>query len=136
MYSATVLGVEWYYVLWFFFIYCVLGVVVEMIFCYAKEGVIESRVGLLYLPLSPIYGCGGVALSLFLKPYIGEPILMLLVGIVVGTLLEYIASFVMEKAFKTVFWDYSGKPLNLHGRVCLEYSIYWGLLSLLLSTLR
>ena len=38
----------------------------------------------------------------------------------------------MEKVFKTVFWDYSDLPLNIQGRVCLQYSIYWGLLSLLL----
>ena len=87
--------------------------------------------GLLYLPLSPIYGIGGVALTLFLFPYIQQPILMFLVGMAVGTVLEYVASWVMEKLFGTMFWDYSDKPLNIHGRVCLEYSIYWGLLSLL-----
>ncbi len=132
MYTATPLGAELYYVFWFFFIYCFLGVIVEMVFCYAREGVIESRVGLLYLPLSPIYGFGGVLLTLFLLPYIKEPVLMFFVGILVGTVLEYVASFVMEKLFHTVFWDYSDKPLNLHGRVCLQYSFYWGLLSILL----
>ena len=38
----------------------------------------------------------------------------------------------MEKVFGTVFWDYSNKPLNLHGRICLEFAIYWGFLGLLL----
>ena len=132
MYTATLLGAELYYVFWFFFIYCFLGVIVEMVFCYAQEGIIESRVGLLYLPLSPIYGFGGVLLTLFLLPYIQEPVLMFFVGILVGTVLEYVASFVMEKLFHTVFWDYSAKPLNLHGRICLQYSFYWGLLSILL----
>ena len=132
MFTATLMGVELYDVLWFFFIFCVLGVVLEMIFCYASEGVIESRVGLLYLPFSPIYGLGGVALSLFLKPYIGEPVIMFLAGMAVGSVLEYTASFVLEKAFHSVFWDYSDKPLNLHGRICFQYSLYWGFLSLLL----
>ena len=132
VFAASVLGVELYDVLWFFFIFCFMGVVLEMVFCLAKEGVLESRLGLLYLPLSPIYGCGGVVLSLFLLPYFGDPALMFVMGILVGTMLEYVASFVMEKAFHTVFWDYSDKPLNLHGRVCLQYSIYWGLLSILL----
>ncbi len=48
------------------------------------------------------------------------------------TTLEYLASLVMEKAFKSVFWDYSNKPLNIHGRVCLEFAIYWGILGLFL----
>ncbi len=130
-YSATILGAPIYLILWFFLVYAFLGVLVEMIFCLSKEGVLESRLGLLYIPLSPIYGIGGVALTLFLYPYFQQPVVMFLMGIVVGTVLEYVASFIMEKLFGTVFWDYSDKPLNLHGRVCLEYSIYWGLLSML-----
>lgn len=130
-YSATILGAPIYLILWFFLVYAFLGVLVEMIFCLSQEGVLESRLGLLYVPLSPIYGLGGVALTLFLYPYIQQPILMFLLGILVGTVLEYVASFVMEKLFGTVFWDYSDKPFNLHGRVCLEYSIYWGFLALL-----
>ncbi|GAA3623360.1 putative ABC transporter permease [Microlunatus ginsengisoli] len=132
MFSASVLGVPLYDVLWGFYVFCVLGVIVEMVFCLAKEGVLESRVGLLYLPLSPIYGFGGVAIGLFLYRYLDQPVIMFFVGILVGTVLEYVASLVMEKAFHTVFWDYSDKPLNLHGRVCAQYSIYWGFLSLLL----
>jgi uncharacterized membrane protein len=27
------------------------------------------------------------------------------------------------------FWDYSDLPMNLHGRVCLPFSLAWGLLS-------
>lgn len=130
-YATSIIGAPIYYICWFFLIYGFLGVLVEMIFCLSQEGVIESRLGLLYLPLSPIYGIGGVALTLFLFPYIQQPILMFLVGMAVGTVLEYVASWVMEKLFHTIFWDYSDKPLNIHGRVCLEYSIYWGLLSLL-----
>jgi uncharacterized membrane protein len=30
------------------------------------------------------------------------------------------------------FWDYSKRPFNLWGSVCLKYSLFWGLLSLLL----
>jgi uncharacterized membrane protein len=50
----------------------------------------------------------------------------------VCTVLEYVAGFVMEKLFGSVFWDYSEKPLNLQGRICLQYSLYWGFLGLLL----
>ena len=38
----------------------------------------------------------------------------------------------LEKLFGSVFWDYSEKPLNLQGRICLQYSISWGFLGLLL----
>ena len=133
MYSGT-WGKILYLALWLFLIYSFYGVFVEMIFCYAREykGVIESRCGLLYLPLSPIYGLGGIAVSLILLDFFSNPLLLFVLSMVVCTTLEYIASLVMEKAFGTVFWDYSNKPLNLHGRICLEFAIYWGFLGLLL----
>jgi len=49
----------------------------------------------------------------------------------VCSVVEYVASFVMEKAFSAVSWDYSDKWLNLHGRICLQYSCCWGVLALL-----
>ncbi len=123
-----------YYVLWLFLIYGFYGVIIEMVFCYAREykGVIESRCGLLYLPLSPIYGFGGVAVSLILLQWVSNPFLLFFFGMAICTVLEYVGSFAMEKIFGSVFWDYSSKPLNLHGRICLEFAIYWGILGLLL----
>ena len=63
-----------------------------MTFCYAKQykGVIESRCGLLYLPLSPIYGLGGVAVSVFLLPYVDNPLALFFLGMAVCTVLEYV----------------------------------------------
>lgn len=123
-----------YFAFWAFLIYAFLGVIVEMVFCYAKQykGVIESRCGLLYLPLSPIYGFGGVLVSVFLLPHVDNPLGLFFLSMVVCTALEYVASLVMEKMFGAVFWDYSDRPLNLQGRVCLQYTIYWGFLGLLL----
>jgi uncharacterized membrane protein len=131
LYSATVLGFSVYLILWFFVIYSFLGVLVEMIFCLVQEGVLESRLGLLYLPLRPIYGVGGVACTVLLHRFMQEPILVFLWGMLICSVVEYVASFVMEKAFSTVTWDYSDKALNLHGRICLQYSCCWGLLALL-----
>jgi uncharacterized membrane protein len=48
------------------------------------------------------------------------------VGTAVCTVLEYVASFVREKLFGSVFWDYSDKPLNLQGWICLRHSLYGG----------
>jgi uncharacterized membrane protein len=133
MFSSD-LGTFLYDALWLFLIYSFYGVIVEMIFCYAREykGVVESRCGLLYLPLSPIYGLGGIAISLVLVEWVSNPFYLFFASLVICTTLEYIASFLMEKIFGSVFWDYSNKPLNLHGRICLEFATYWGFLGLLL----
>ena len=50
-----------------------LGVMVEVIFCRVVDGVLESRPGLLRLPLRPVHGIGGVAWTLFLHRFTQEP---------------------------------------------------------------
>jgi uncharacterized membrane protein len=131
LYSATVLGSTVYQICWLFLIYSFLGVLIEGIFCLAVEGVLEARLGLLYLPLRPMYGAGGVACALLLDRFLDQPIWVFLFGMLICTVVEYVAGLAMEKAFGTVSWDYCDKPLNLHGRICLQYSVCWGLLALL-----
>ena len=45
--------------------------------------------------------------------------------------MEYLVSYAMEKLFNARWWDYSERKLNINGRVCLRYSIFWGLLGVL-----
>jgi hypothetical protein len=122
--STSVLGSSVYLILWFFLIYSIVGVIVEMLFCLVVDGVLESRTGLLYVPLRPIYGVGGVACELLLH-LTREPILLFLSGMLVGSAVEYGAGLFVEKAFGTASWDYSEKRCNVHGRICLQYSVAW-----------
>jgi len=121
-----------YVVLWLFFLYGFAGVLVEMIYCWTIEftGVIESRTGLLYLPMNPLYGLGGVVISLVLIPFVDNPVAVFFAGALVGSVLEFVASWVMEKVFHAVYWDYCDEFLNIQGRICLKYAFFWGLLSL------
>ena len=41
--------------------------------------------------------------------------------------LEYMTSYVPEKRFHARWWDYSQKPMNLHGRVWIGNLILFGL---------
>lgn len=135
MADGTITAIAYVYIaLWLFFIYSFAGVIVEMIYCWTIEyrGVIESRLGLLYLPFNLLYGTGGVLITLVLIPVFDDPIAVFFLGMLVGTVLEYFTSLIMEKAFHAVYWDYSKEFLNIQGRVCLKYSIFWGLLSLFL----
>jgi uncharacterized membrane protein len=59
-------------------------------------------------------------------PLVSDPFALFFLAMVACTVLEYVASFVMEKLFGTLFWDYSNKALNLRGRICLQYCLYWG----------
>ena len=47
-----------------------------------------------------------------------------------GTILEYIMSLGMEIFLGFTAWDYSTYPLNINGRVCLIYSVFWGILGI------
>ncbi|MCM1364467.1 MAG: putative ABC transporter permease [Faecalibacterium sp.] len=116
---------------WIFLISCVCGFVVETLWCYLRHGYIESRKSLVYGPLSVAYGMGGVVLTLALYK-VKDANMMKIFGIsfLVGTVTEYICSLGQEIVFGSVAWDYSNRPFNINGRVCLLYSIYWGLLGI------
>lgn len=108
------------------------GVVLEVAWVWLVDepGTLEPRTGLLYVPFNPLYGGAAVVGSLVLAPLAESPIRVFLAGLVAFTAIEYVASVVMERAFGVVFWDYSDKALNLGGRVCLQFAVYWGFLAL------
>jgi len=129
-FSATVFGSSLYLISWLFLIYSFLGVWVEGLFSAVCEGCLEARLGLLYVPLRPLYGVGGVICALLLHRFLAEPIMVFLLGMLICTVVEYLASLFTEKAFGAISWDYSDKVWHLHGRVCLQYSLGWGLLAM------
>lgn len=53
-------------------------------------------------------------------------------GYVIGSIVEYIISWIGEVLLNTRWWDYSNRFLNLNGRICFTYSIFWGLLAIYL----
>lgn len=110
---------------------CVAGYVVERGWCLLRKGRLESRKSLLYGPFSVAYGMGGLLLTAALLRFEGAPgEKIFLVAFVAGTVVEYLCSWGQELLFHSVAWDYSGLPLNIHGRVCLLYSLFWGVLGL------
>lgn len=108
------------------------GVVVEMLWAFARYGVIESRRGLVYGPFNLLYGAGAVLLTLALYKYRNRGRLWSFCGgFIVGSVLEYFCSWAQEALLGSRSWDYSNMPLNLNGRICLTYSVFWGLLGIL-----
>lgn len=51
-----------------------------------------------------------------------------IIGFIGGSILEYIMSLGMELVLGFTAWDYSRKPLNINGRICFRYSLFWGAL--------
>ena len=107
------------------------GVVIEMMWAYARYGLIESRRGLVYGPFNLLYGAGAVFLTLALYKYRNKGrIWSFLGGFVVGSALEYACSWAQETLLGSRSWDYSQIPLNLNGRICFTYSVFWGILGI------
>ena len=108
------------------------GVVIETIYCVIQNGYIESRQGLVWGPFNLLYGVGAVALTAALYKYRNRSsIISFLGGMIVGSVLEYLCSFFQELLIGSVSWDYSKMPFNIDGRICLLYSVFWGVLGVI-----
>ena len=109
-----------------------MGVVVELLWCFAKYGYLESRSGLVYGPFNLVYGAGAMALSAALYRFRNRgKWLSFLGGMAIGSIVEYFCSWFQEMLFGSTSWDYSQHPFNLNGRICLLYSVFWGVLGVL-----
>lgn len=116
---------------YWFFVYGLLGWCAEVIFAAVKEHRLVNR-GFLCGPICPIYGFGMVAL-LYAARALGAPGLPLsvpvvfVVGGVLTTLLELIGGWGLYRLFRIRWWDYTGIPFNLGGYICPQFSLLWGL---------
>ena len=114
-----------YQLLWIFFLYAFLGWCTEVSYAALRTGKFVNR-GFLNGPVCPIYGCGVVVVLAGLEPLKGNFVLLFLGSVVLTSALEWATGFVLEKLFRQRWWDYSDKPFNLGGYICLEFSIMWG----------
>ncbi len=88
--------------------------------------------GFLLGPYCPIYGCGAILITLLLKGFTNNPIILFIMAILLCGILEYLTSFFMEKIFHLRWWDYSKKKFNINGRVCLDTIIPFGVLGMVI----
>lgn len=119
-------------ILAYFIIYSFIGFVVESLFALINYNVIESRKSFLYGPFCGIYGVGAVVLILALRYFNKNNYTLFFGGCLVGSIVEYTMSLLGEILFDARWWDYSNRFLNINGRICLLYAIFWGILSLIL----
>lgn len=130
--NKTIFGFSIWRLIAYFIIYSVLGFVIETAFGAVTKGVIESRKSFLYGPLCAIYGLGAVVMILCLQPFKKNNNTLFWGGFVAGSVIEYLVSLIGELIFHVIWWDYSDMPLNINGRVCVYFSIFWGLLGIYL----
>ena len=125
-------GLNFYKLFWIFFIGAFLGVLLETVSVFITSGTLMSRVGLVYGPFNLVYGFGCLFMTLglyWLRK--SRDAYVFVVGMVIGGAFEYFCSWIQEKMFGTVSWDYSEMAFNLNGRINLLYTFFWGILAVL-----
>lgn len=118
-----------YQLLWLFFIYSVAGWVTEVFLKFLEYKRFINR-GFLIGPYCPIYGAGAVLITVggkLLSPVDRTWAMSFLIAFVLCGLLEYMTSYILEKYFHARWWDYTERPMNLHGRVWIGNLILFGI---------
>lgn len=122
-------------ILAYFIIYSFLGFIIETIFGILTKGVIESRQSCLYGPFCCIYGLGAAVMIPELQKFKKKNWTLFLAGAIEGSIVEYVISWLGEIVFHIKWWDYSNMPFDINGRICLLFTIFWGILALVLMRL-
>ena len=84
--------------------------------------------GFLIGPYCPIYGWGALAITILLKRYMEDPLVLFVMSTLICSIIEYLTSYFMEKKYHARWWDYSNKKFNINGRICLETLVPFGIL--------
>ena len=69
---------------------------------------------------------------IFLHKYSKKYNALFLGGFILGSIVEYLVSWIGELMLGVKWWDYSDMPLNINGRICVFFSLFWGFLALYL----
>ena len=126
-----------------FTFYSFLGWITETVFKSIRDKRFVNS-GFLSGPFCPLYGLGAVIIiqsvemldrNILMVNPLTDLIMKVLIAIVFTSLLEYVTGMILEGLFDCKWWDYSDELLNIQGRVCLKYSIFWGAMAYFLIAL-
>lgn len=115
----------------FFFLYSIIGWVLEVVYCAAGTGKYHNR-GMLAGTYCPIYGFGALLLITFLEQFKGNDLAIFIGSMALCSSLELVGGYLLEKLFRTRWWDYSDHPFNIGGYICLKMSLLWGVAGLVM----
>ena len=108
-----------------FILFAFIGWDVETLLYVIRDRKVVKR-GFLFGPVCPIYGVGALMGTIIIKTGITNSFWIFYIGMVLCGIMEYITHFVMEKAFKAMWWDYSDRMFNINGRVYIKGLIFFG----------
>lgn len=108
-------------------VFSLIGLLIESI-C----GFVITDKGFVLGPLCPIYGILAITVIKALSKYKNNKIKLFFYGMLIGTLMEYLVSFILEAVFGIKFWDYTGTILNFSERINTIHIPIFGVISVLI----
>lgn len=116
-------------IVFYFTVYSLFGWLLEN--CYSKlSGRAFFKPNFFLGPFKPMYGFAPLLLVYLIGPETNWLVTILLCFFI-PTFVEYVSGALLLKFFQRQWWDYSDMPMQLHGHICLPFSLCWILLSLI-----
>lgn len=114
---------------WVFVLGSVFGYLFEVAISYATIGFSEGHQGILYLPMTPVYGFGfWIILILLDRIKHLNLFLQYLCCCLAGGVFEIVFGLIQIYGLHSRSWDYTARPFNILGLTTLPYAMVWGLL--------
>lgn len=120
----------------YFWVYAALGWVYEVFLEVVVYRWGFSNRGLLFGPYLPVYGVGALLILAFLrglsrrKRCVGRinlmPVVVFVAVVALTTVVELIASYLLEWTTGGWLWDYTRYTIQWQGRICLSASLRFG----------
>lgn len=116
---------------WLFILASIFGWFVEGAWTLLKKGYLINHSAVVIGPFNMAYGvCACLLTALLYKLKDKSLFILFITGFIGGSIIEYIMSLGMELLVGFTAWDYSKYFLNINGRICLLYSVFWGILGI------
>lgn len=128
--------------LMFFLIYGFAGFLLETVFRSIVEREMFISRGFLTNMFCPLYGISGIVIvqiftfsEITFNSRLASLIIATVGSIIAVTFLEYATGRILDRVFHQKLWDYSHLPFNLHSYICLDFSLMWGIVAIILASI-
>ena len=118
--------------LWYLIIFSILGLILECIINFIKAQTTDTEFCITTGPFCIFYGIGAILTIICLNKYKNKKIKLFIMGCVLVSAIQYALSFMLETVVGARLWNYTWSKFNINGRVCLEYAILWGIITVIL----
>lgn len=122
-------------IVFYFFLFSFGGWIIELVY----RSITNKRFinpGTLFGPYVPLYGFGAMGVIVLYSLLWNEPIYVRFIGYtIVMTIIEYVTGILLDKIFNKRFWDYYDEFMNYKGLICVKFSLYWGMASIVFEKL-